>query len=262
MAKRWMDEPWATNPQLLLANLEKTYTKALQLGKIETVAKTTLKKAVANRGWHFAPDDPKMLAVVEDLGMIYVPQGLEPGPGFLFPIRDVTGDIKRAHIRLVNDDQYARYGGKYLSLVDKHLFIGPPWLGNDEATLEAIIQTGEVLVMEGPFDLAACRYAAPEVPSLCSLTKRLGKLHWAYLKILGVQRVYVMFDDEESGRGKEAAEILVRRNPEFEIIPITCPAHDPSDALRSSKKDRVLRKVLYEEIVSKTTLSPTLLPLD
>lgn len=260
MATRyWKDEPWATDPKVLLTELEKTYTKALKLGKIETVAKTTLKKAVANRGWHFAPDDPKMLAVVEDLGMIYVPQGLEPGPGFLFPIRDVTGDIKRAHIRLITDDQYALYGGKYLSCVDKHLFIGPPWLGNDEATLEAIIQTGEVIVMEGPFDLAAIRYAAPQLPSLCSLTKRLGKLHWAYLKILGVQRVYIMFDEEKSGRGEEAANVLARRNPEFEITRVVCPAHDPSDALRSSVKAQKLRDVL-------SNLSPklqtTLIPID
>lgn len=253
MAKRWMDEPWATNPQVLLAELEKTYSKALKLGKIETVAKTTLKKAVANRGWHFAPDDPKMLEVIEDLGVIYVPQGLEPGPGFLFPIRDVTGDIKRAHIRLINDDQFALYGGKYLSLVDKHLFIGPPWLGNDEATLEAIIQSGEVLVMEGPFDLAAIRYTAPGIPSLCSLTKRLGKLHWAYLKILGVQRVYVMFDEEKSGRGEEAAESLARRNPEFEIVRVVCPAHDPSDALKSSLKTKKLRELLAGFTTSTTT---------
>lgn len=239
MTKRWIEEPWAQAPEVLIESLERYYRLAIKLNRIESVAKITAKKVMKIRGWCGLVSMADLQRAVEDLEVIYVPEGVSPGPGLLFPIRDVSGDIRRAHIR-VNDETV--YGVRYISAVDRSRFVGPPWAGNDDATLAAIIQTGHVLVMEGPLDLLAIRAIEPGVPTLCSLTKKLGKLHWSYLRMLGVSKIYVMFDNEL--KGDEAAENTQQRHKDFDVIPLTCPAKDPAECLKTPAKIQALRKLL------------------
>lgn len=200
-----------------------------------------MKKAVAFRQWSPAVSEERLLSAIEDLEMIYVPNGCGPGPAFLFPVRDVTGEVRRAHLRMVDE---SIYGFRYISLVNPEKFIGPGWSGNDEATLEAIIQTGEVALVEGPFDLVALRAAEPRLPSLCSLSKRMSDDHWDYLKILGVERLLPMFDNEKSKQGDNAMARMEIKHREFQVTPLRCPAHDPSDALRHPAKFEALRRTL------------------
>jgi hypothetical protein len=187
---------------------------------------------------------PKVQAI-EDLEMIYVPNGCGPGPAFLFPVRDVTGEIRRAHLRMVDETVY---GFRYISLVNSEKFIGPGWSGNDEATVEAIIQTGEVTLVEGPFDLVALRAAEPRLPSLCPLSKRMSDDHWDYLKILGVEHIYPMFDVEKSRQGEAAMERMEVFHREFKVTPLRCPAKDPSDALKHPAKFEALRRTLNDAL--------------
>ena len=250
MAKRWIDEPWAKNPEVLIESLERVYRLAIKAGKVQTPALTARKKAMAVRGWCSAVPQDRLLKAIEDLEMIYVPDAVAPGPGFLFPIRDVTGEIRRAHIR-VNDDQV--YGVRYISAVDKDRFIGPSWAGMDEETVEAIIKTGSLMVMEGPWDLLAIRTLEPRLPAVCSLTKKLGPLHFDYLRLIGVPRIYVMFDNEK--KGKLAEEAMIEKHKDCEIIPVACPAHDPSDAMKSVIKMQALQRVLSSLIDA-----PSLIP--
>ena len=209
------------------------------------MAKTTLKKAMAFRQWSEAVPQDRLLQAIEDLEMIYVPNGCGPGPAFLFPVRDVTGEIRRAHLRMVDETVY---GFRYISLVNPEKFIGPGWSGNDEATVEAILQTGEVTLVEGPFDLVALRAAEPRLPSLCSLSKRMSDDHWDYLKILGVEHIYPMFDVEKSRQGEAAMERMEVFHREFQVTPLRCPAKDPSDALKHPAKFEALRRTLTDAL--------------
>ncbi len=224
MPGMWKDEPWFNSPEVLLASLEALYRRALAIGKIQSVLETTNKKIMANRGYAPAVPREALSQAIEDLQIVYIPESIPPGPGFLFPIRDVTGEIRRLHIRLLDG---ATGGLRYLSIVDKHLFTGPPWLGNDEETLERIINRKTVLVVEGPFDLLAVKALAPEFPALCPLTKRLGKLHKTYLEILGVRRIITLWDDDAAGRKASSRDLNG-----FQTLALRPPgAKDPSDAL-------------------------------
>lgn len=219
--------------------MERFYRLAVKCGKVKTPAETTRGKVMQIREWHAAVPQDQLLKAIQDLEVIYVPAAVAPGPGLLFPIRDVSREIRRAHIR-VNDE--AVYGVRYISAVDRSRFIGPPWLGTDDWTIAAMVHYGFVLVVEGPLDLLAIRTMCPGLPSLCSLTKKLGKHHWAYLKMLGITKVYVMFDNET--KGIIATEAAEEAHPDFEIVAVRCPAKDPAECLKTPVKLRALQKCL------------------
>ena len=241
MTTRWKEAQWAT-PEALLAELETFYLKALALGKVTSTASVAAKKVVQHRGW--AGVNPEhLLRAVEELGVIYIPTDLGPGPGLLFPIEDVTGTILRLQIRLLGEGP-EHYGMKYMSLVNREAFIGPAWLGNDDETLEAIIQSHEVLLVEGPLDLLAIRTAGCPIPSLSTTSKRVTKLHWAYLRILGITQIYTLFDQDASEVGQKAAEALTRNKFGISVKAMTCPSKDPAEALKSPISARILRRML------------------
>jgi hypothetical protein len=257
MPKYWKDEIWATQPKLLIDSIENVYKKAVAAGKIRSKHTVAAKKIVENRRWAGGIDPENLLQAVTDLDISYIPQGLNPGPGFLFPIEDATQEVRRAHIRILDEKLY---GLRYISIVNTDEFVGPAWLGTGDDALESIINSGEVTIMEGPFDLLAIRVLEPALPSLCSLTKRLSKQHLDYLRILGVKKINVMFDNEASGRGQQAAETMLEKVKDIEINPVTCPDHDPSDALKSLQKTESLKKVLRSLLPS--NLTPVLVPDD
>lgn len=233
---RWMDEPWATNPEFLLESLDKFYRKAMAAGKCESPSQTTMKKVLENRKWCASVSRVKLLAAIQDMEVIWIPASVEPGPGFLFPIRDTSGEVRRAHIRMVDEK---KFNCKYLSLVNKDRFTGPAWLGDSDEKLEGIIHAGQVVVMEGPFDLLAIR-AVAAIPDLCPLTKRLSDLHWEYLRILGVKKIRPIFDNEVSGVGEKAAERMAEFSNGIVVEPLLCPGKDPAECLKDPTRLRLL----------------------
>ena len=234
MSGYWKDEPWAHVNQLV-AELEKVYEQGIKAGKILSPADTAVRKLMLYRGWHPSLPQAALRWVVQELEIVYVPKGLGPGPGLLFPIRDLTGEVVRLHIRLLEDGP-ERFKMKYMSLVDdKANFLGPAWLGADEPTLNAIIARREVFVVEGPLDLAAIRILGCPVPSLSSGTKKLTDDHWDYLRVLGVKTLYAMLDNEASQVGGKAADWVARNPYGIEVVTCQCPVKDPSDALRSPR---------------------------
>jgi hypothetical protein len=60
-------------------------------------------------------------AVIEELGWFYVPKPMQPGPAFVFPIRDVDGESKYAQTKPLQ--------GSALGEKSKYRFIGVPLLG-------------------------------------------------------------------------------------------------------------------------------------
>ena len=246
---RWKDEPWAhVNP--LIAELEDVYQKGIKAGKIVSPTDTAVRKLLQYREWSPSVPQAALRRVIEELEIVYVPKGLGPGPGILFPMRDLTGEIMRLHIRLLEDGP-ERFKMKYMSLIDdKDNFIGPAWLGADDATLNAIIATGEVLVVEGPLDLAAVRIMGCPWPSLSSTNKKLTDEHWSYLRVLGVKHLHTMLDNEASQVGTRAAEWIARNPFNILVTDHLCPVKDPADALKQPWSMKLLANAFTKAISS------------
>jgi hypothetical protein len=243
MSVYWKDEPWVQVNQLV-ADLEKVYEQGIRAGKIVSPTDTAVRKLMHYRGWCGAVPQDALRRVIEQLEIVYVPRGIGPGPGLLFPIRDLTGEVVRLHIRLLEDGPDI-YKMKYMSLIDdKESFLGPAWIGADEATLTAIIKTGEVLIVEGPLDLAAVRILDCPIPSLSSTNKKLSDDHWDYLRVLGVKTLYPMLDNEQSKVGEKAADWMTRNPYGIKVVPCTCPTKDPSAALEHTTTLTMLRAAL------------------
>ena len=190
-------------------------------------------------------DSDHFVRVLEELGFIYVPIGLKPGPMVVFPEYDLEGIPKRAQTKplynLLRDSKYVTIG------VNKNEFRGPIWLGNQEPNLRRILDQGYVVICEGPFDLLALRLACPDVPSMSSLTKNLGEEHILYLRMLGLKTLYLMYDNETSDAGNRAMRELKKSlDGVFDVQTLLCPADDPSDCLKSKSKLRSLQSILAD----------------
>jgi hypothetical protein len=210
-------------------------------------ARVAAKKVKDSRKW--VGFDPELLvSQCESMGVLYVPKAVEPGPLVMFPEFDLHGEPTRAQTKPF----YEMLGkSKYVTLgVRREEFLGPVWLGNQDETLGRVMETGVVVVCEGPFDLLALRLACPECPSLCSLTKKLSGDHVDYLRLLGVNICYLMYDNEDSKQGETAMQGLIGEYEGIlDIRALCCPAGDPSECLELKSQQRALRSVLADLVV-------------
>jgi hypothetical protein len=223
-----------------------------------TKLQLTRDKIVELRGW-----EPSLMftqanfdQVLAEMNIFYVPKVMEPGPVIVFPQRDLYGNYRRARVKpvgweLILNGEVTRYP----AIGIKQEFKGPAWLGNSREMLVRIIKAKAVLLVEGPFDILAVRLLYPELPVLSAATDYIGSKHWDYLRILGVRKVYVMFDQDagdgngRGGAGTEAMNNMVRkvkRNLHWKMAvqPLVCPAKDPSKALESYLGATKLRMLL------------------
>jgi hypothetical protein len=201
-------------------------------------------RCIDHRGWRpTLPLFEKHLEpVLEELGIFYVPKQLSPGPGFVFPKFDATrapvgGKFNPLGWELLINNTPAKYAILGLGFE----FRGPSWIGNSDRVLKSLIEKRTVYLVEGPWDLVACRVLAPDVPVLTSETKTLNEMHWAYLKILGVKQVHFLFDNEFStkregaaGAGALASSGMSEKAKEygFKTSTLRCARHDPSECLK------------------------------
>lgn len=228
------DEGWWQDIPKLIERAVGIYTK-LEKDPIHITAT----KIIEERGW--VVNSNLVEPVVRSMGVLYVPKKLFPGPMFLFPEIDTDGKM-RAQTKPLHEV----FGpGKYFSIgVKKEEFNGPIWLGNDEDTLKNILERKFVVLVEGPFDIIAAKAVVPHIPIMSSLTKTFGKKHEDYLRILGVKTVYLLYDNDEAG--KKSMEVLSHFIKTMKIVPLECPASDPSDCLKSRVKKEALQRVLEE----------------
>ncbi len=221
---------------------EKTDALYVKLGR--DIWQTTAEKMIELRGW--SVKESALIPILQELQVYYVPKRMIPGPMFVFPEYDAAGRVTRAQTKplhtLFGETKYYTLG------VKKELFLGPVWLGNTDATLAKILEMGFVILVEGPFDLIAARIVAPDLPIMSSLTKSIGDQHEAYLKILGIKRLCLLFDNEVSEAGETSMKILRhvlgKRGLKVEIMP-PCPGGDPAYALKSPRTKKALHEVLY-----------------
>lgn len=236
---RWKDQPWA-EPETLLSMLVDYYKRAYEAtGK--GVVEITARKVRAERKWHPSVPEADLQRAIQALEVLYVPGGVGPGPGIAFPIRDVTGDVRRMHIRLMGEGPEF-YGMRYMSLTNKDAFVGPAWCGVDDDTLTSIIQQKEALIVEGPMDLLAVRVAGSPIPAITSLTKSLKDDHMDYLRILGVKTIHALLDNDKAGG--TAAGFLARNPFGISVEALTCPMKDPAKLLQAPSGLRQLRELV------------------
>jgi hypothetical protein len=215
--------------------IEKTVAIYTKLEKDPILITAT--RIIEERSWVIKPE--QLMPVIKDLGVLYVPKKMFPGPMFLFPEVDVDG-LLRAQTKPL----HTMFGpGKYYSIGAKREdFAGPIWLGNDEETLKLILEKGYVVLVEGPFDILAARAVAPGIPIMSSLTKSIGRKHEEYLRILGVRTTYLLYDNDEAG--KKSMGVLSNIIKTMQVVPLECPASDPSDCLQTRVKKDALQRVL------------------
>jgi len=234
----------------IVTETDKLYARIVEKGGRDKTRLTT-EKIIEARGW-----EPSLYlfkdninAVIEEFGWFYVPKVMQPGPAFVFPIRDVDGTLNYAQTKPL--------AGSALGDKSKYRFIGvppigPAWLGNqNDLIVKKLLQSRQVILVEGAFDLLACRVVAPEIPVLSPLTKRVGDKHLAYLRLLGIKRLYFMFDNERPSAGRDlgAGNLAMMQQAKelsryFKTQILLCPSSDPSEALKSGYTAEKLKLIL------------------
>lgn len=216
----------------------------------------TKKKIIEVREWEETRRmfEKNFDVVLKQLGFFYIPNRLIPGPAFIFPIKDADGKYTSAQTKPLEGSVLAGLG-KYRYIGEKHP-LGPRWLGNDHATLKRIVDTRKVMVVEGPFDILAARLLCPDVPILSPLTKLVGKQHIAYLRMLGVNHLVLMYDNEEAKEGKKgpkmgAGNLSMEQQrsliKDMQVTALDCPKPDPSECLQDTFAAEKLRKIIRKQ---------------
>lgn len=236
----------------LIATVNAKFEQARAAGQTYTRNSVTQQKIVECRRWQAALPllEKNFDRVLTELDIFYVPKQVVPGPMIVFPMWDIYGVATRAQTKPF-EGSIMTGSGKYMYLgLKSKEFAGPSWLGHDAATLKRIIEQKRVVLVEGPFDMLANRLVAPDVPTLSPLTKTLGKEHIAYLRMLGVEVIYLMFDNEKPkegydiGSGEISMRVLQRDVKEMKVEILYCPSDDSSRALEFFPKALQLRKQL------------------
>ena len=234
-----LDDWYLRDVPRLISETERLYARIVEKYPERTREFVTKQRIVTVRKWEptLHRYEDRFEAVIRQLGCFYIPKIMPPGPAFVFPIKDVDGTYSCAQTKPLEGSALA---GKtrYRYIGDKP--VGPRWLGNDPATLRLIIEKRAVMCVEGPFDLLAMRLMSPEYPILSPLTKFLGKNHIAYLRMLGVKQLFIMFDNEVGG--EEAMEQQARQVKSMAVKPCACPRKDPSAALEEEYGARDLAR--------------------
>jgi hypothetical protein len=264
MIERYRDG-WYQDVPLLIQKADALFAAWRDEGKPQdrfSKAAVTKNKIYDSRGWLPSKTmiDKNFDAALKTLNPFYLPTAQPPGPAFVFPLRDLDNVCRQAQVRPVKGSPL--FGkDKYLTLGYAHVFKGPRWFGNDWETIRLIIKARTVVLVEGPFDLLACRLIAPGTPALCTLTKKVSDDHIDYLSILGVKTIHLMFDNEKDGDTNRKALNTTRKMirercvTKMNVEMQTCPEHDASKALQKRLTALELRNLLQSLVCKDTTKS-------
>jgi hypothetical protein len=231
-----------------MAETDKLYERIVQRWPDRDKLSLTAKEIVEERGWkpslHLIRKN--LPTILKDHDVFFVPKIMQPGPCFIFPLRDVHDDYPYAQTKPLEGSVIGT-DGKYHFIGTKP--VGPLWMGASLQMMWRIIRTRSLVVVEGAFDFLACRALSPNTPILSPLTKKLGNKHVTYLQMLGLKHLYLMYDNERSGRGNQAMVFEEKSlASHFQTKSLLCPASDPSDALKSATIAERLRSMLSKVV--------------
>ncbi len=242
------EQEWWEDVEKVISETDSLYSRVVARDPTKSKLAVTKSKIIEIREWGSCLNmiDKNWDRVIQQLGFFYVPKQMEPGPAFIFPLRHIDGKFSSAQTKPFE-------GSVLSSMKSKYRFIGeapasPRWLGNDRVTLKQIIDLRKVMIVEGPFDILAAKLMCPDVPIMSPLTKLLGKGHIAYLRMLGVRDLFLMYDNEESKKAKVtqgAGNISMEQQAKFiktmNVVPVMCPKSDPSNCLKNQQYAEKLR---------------------
>ena len=250
----WQDVEW------LITAAQQFYAEFVTpkgMGDMFTLAHSRI---VEHRKWEPSRVliEPHFDEVVRDLNIFYLPKQVDPGPGIVFPQRDIHGRFTYGKFRPFYDLVLKAGPAKYAFLGKKDAIQGPIWFGNTDRTLVNIGRSRMVILVEGFFDLLACRLLVPDLPVMSTGTKSVNDEHIAYLQMLGVERIYLMFDNEVSskptdaeGAGNKAMRIISHtygKKTGIDFRTIECPQDDASLCLEGGGPAKTLRDLLLYKI--------------
>lgn len=246
-----MRDTWWDNVPELIKRTNEFYAKNATKNPGADLTSVTTQKIIASRGWEPALSriQDNFAQVIKETGVVYVPKTYVPGPLFLFPIRDLEGNYPRAQTKPC-EGSYLWGQGSYHWIGEK--LVGPNWLGNDPINLTRIIETKRVTLVEGPFDWLACKLLTPDEPIMTPLTKSISDKHETYLRMLGVERLTLLFDNErpdkekgkDLGGGNLSMRVLKYRIKTMEVEVKLLKGSDPSAALKSGTGAQALQALL------------------
>jgi hypothetical protein len=239
---------WWHDVEFLLRKTKNLYTRLASKGKSDWIT-ATVNKIIIERDWKLVDNlvRENLIKCVTEHNIIYIPKGFEPGPRFVLPQYDLNDIAMKAQTKFLGE------GSKYQIIGDRDKFLGPGWLGNSDAMLLKIMEEKYVVVLEGTFDFVAVRALNPDIPVLCSLTKKIGRKQEAYLQMLGVKTLYLMFDQDRVGI--EAMTMIQRTFKSMDVQIAKTPVKDASLALENRKHTLLLRDVLTGIMNKHTKLS-------
>jgi hypothetical protein len=232
-------DEWFHDIPAMMAKTDALYAELVKAGKTESRNATTKKKIYEERGWLRRFVEENFDSVLDRLQVFYLPKALRPGPCFVFPLRDIESRYNTAQVRPFTDSYLFKEDRKYRLLGTDRAFKGPYWFGNDARTLQKVIEKEKVCLVEGPFDVLACKCLAPDAPVMSSLTRSISEDHVDYLRILGVKTIVLLFDYEYSEQGSKGME-STKWNVEhkyapgagLEVVDLTGSGTDPSESLK------------------------------
>ena len=234
----------------LMSETDKLYEKIREKRPDVDKVSFTRDKIVSERHWE--PSLPliknNFTRVLEELKVFYIPNLMHPGPVFVFPIRDLDGTYPYAQTKPLTASELYSAKAKYTRIGQPP--ISPQWLGNSPETLLQVLRYNKVVIVEGPFDLLACRLVCPNLPILCPLTKLVTSKHEDYLEMLGVSEMVLIFDNElnkKDGGHMGAGNIAMYEQQKISRLNtsvLLSPPSDPSDALKSKASAIKLRDLL------------------
>lgn len=235
---------WYEDIPNLLTETEQLYDRIVAKWPNRGKRTVTGQKMVEVRGWQASM---RLIAgnfhILDELEVAYIPKVMQPGPCFLFPLRDADGKYRYAQVKPLPGSVIGGTG-KYRFIGSEPL--GPRLMGFVHSTIEQVLNSRSVVVVEGAFDCIACKLLSPDVPVLSPLTKKLSlRMHVPVLRMLGVRTLYLMYDNEASGQGNKAMEVEAQTLSKFFNVQILlCPATDPSEALKSATVASKLKRML------------------
>ena len=224
------------NPLQMYRMAEKLYEER----QIDWVAETA-EYIVSFRDWAIEPD--LVARTISPTKVRRMPKDLATGGAFFFPIYDNLDCLNLAQLRFIKPNGYVE---KYF-IGEKRGHLSATWYGMDKFTANQIILKKRVIIVEGPFDALACQIAlgTNDFPILCAFGKKLNKKQIFDLELLGVNRVLLMFDQDQVGKRGANDEML--RLP-FKVQILKCPTEvggDPSDSLKTMKSFNTLGNLLH-----------------
>ncbi len=160
----------------------------------------------------------------------------------MFPIHDAAGSCIGFSARKF---QETTFGGKYINTSETPLFKKSRVLFGLSQSRRRIIKTKQAIIVEGGLDALRMIYNGFDL-TVAALGTAFGEEHANELKLLGVERVFLLFDGDTAGQEAsiKVGNIFQKRGIEVQVAMLQ-DGQDP-DSLLAKEGPLAITKVLVD----------------